>query len=1147
MPISDGITCIAGPNGCGKSNIIDAVRWALGEQSNKSLRAGAMAEVIFAGTQDLGPSSMAEVTLEFVRDKGPFPETMDGFDEISISRRLFSTGDSAYSLNGLRCRLKDITDLFIDTGLDRHGYAIVEQGKVKDIIQARPEEIRYLIEEAAEVGKFRIRRLDAIKRLEATAVNLERIMDLLNEVSRQRDDLKSQANKARRYQSVRDEINELTRLLWSHEIRSISVKQARLIQERQEIENRIVVFQKQGEEYENALKSCESRLGSLRQKMNETAKELGEARSRQLIAEKEIETVGKREQDISSTYDMLKDRIAQMGISHEEFLAKKSQEENELEILLLEISHISGEINSRSEQGEALRRQYEVIEGEYNRKRTGLFSMIGNQKAVEQRISSLEARKQEVVANTLKRKGDLAELSVLRMALQEKLDDLDASTLEKRSEKEALDVEIQGLEKKIRDSHSEIEEMTHHLVGLEKNHAQIVAKITMLDRIIAAGTRPIPPDLGRQNGTKRVGDAVRVKAGYETTVGRSMGSSLDYLIIQDHDEILQFPSIDAGGPGYIPKRPHVGDRGAGKTPWGDGVIAPLREFLDAHDGYEDVIEVLSQDMLVVEDINSAVALWNQGMRSCSLVTRDGTILEPSGVVRTTADMEKYAEGLKARAEKEEISGHLVSIGEQIADSKDRLFLLRQGAQELKLGLESAQGRDRALRKEFDVLLEKRHGDAREMERLDEREQSFVRDIGMWEGMLSRLSEDLAAIMSEKTLLDDGIGRMQEEIRELETGRVSAKQALDQVQGAIGSHSARKSEIEVNAASKHERLQGIEVERLSSEIGRDVSKIEELQNTKDAVVWALEKARTDLATAGEDAVRLEGIMSGLAPEYEDLSDRFTSMMQDRDECRERIAGLEKEKNEISLQDREQEIALAMSMERFRSRFAQEDLPDVPEGFNPDEARDKTGSLEARIEKMGQINFASLEAYEQVQARWDDLHRQYEDVVQASTRLREVIENIEKQSMKAFMSTFEQIRINFQELFSTMFGGGKADIVLTEGNPMDAGVEILACPPFKKLKSMSLLSEGEKTLCALSFVFALFKVRPSPFCILDEVDAPLDDANVIRFNRLIHSFSTDSQFIMVTHNRHTMEMADILYGVTFDAPGVSKVVSMVLQDV
>jgi chromosome segregation protein len=639
-----------------------------------------------------------------------------------------------------------------------------------------------------------------------------------------------------------------------------------------------------------------------------------------------------------------------------------------------------------------------------------------------------------------------------------------------------------------------------------------------------------------------------VKAGFETTVGRSLGSSLDYLIIKDHNEILRFPSIEAGGPGYIPQKPHVGERALITVPSADGVIAPLSDLLDAHAGYEEVVEALSRDMLVVEDINCAVVLWNQGMRSCSLVTRDGTIIEPSGVVRTTADMEKYAEGLKARAEKEEISGHLVSIGTQISDSRSRISILKQDFQGLKEALEAAQGRDRAMRKEVDALLEKRHGDAREMERLDERERSFVRDIEMWEGMLARIDEDLAAIISEKRLLDEGILRMQDEIRELETGRTAARQTLDQVLDAIGSHTAKKAEIDVKVALKRQSLQGIseQVEILTREIGRDASKIEELQNTKDAVVWALEKARADLEGAGEDAVRLESVMNSLAPELEDLTDRFNSMILERDECRDRISALEKEKNEISLKDREQEIALAMSMERYRSRFAREDLPDIPEGFDIEGARDRASGLEARIEKMGQINFASLEAYEQVQARWDDLHRQYEDVVQASTRLREVIENIEIQSIKAFMGTFEQIRTNFQELFSTMFGGGKADIVLAEGNPMDAGVEILACPPFKKLKSMSLLSEGEKTLCALSFIFALFKVRPSPFCILDEVDAPLDDANVIRFNRLIHSFSTDSQFIMVTHNRHTMEMADILYGVTFDVPGVSKVVSMVLQD-
>jgi len=1148
LPMADGITCIAGPNGCGKSNIIDAIRWALGEQSNRSLRAGSMSEVIFSGTQDLGPSSMAEVTLEFAREGGSFPQSLDGFDEVAVSRKLYSTGESVYSINGVKCRLKDITDIFLDTGLDRHGYAIIEQGKVKDIIQSKPEDIRYLIEEAAEVGKFRVKRVDAMKRLEATAANLERIRDLLTEVSRQRDDLKSQANKARRYQIVRDEINDLTRMLWSFEIRSIVERKGAVEKHRQEIEERLKVFWKQHEEYLTALKIQEGNLTSLRQKKDETTAALSEAHSKVLLAEREIDAVGRRRQDIADTCGMLETRIEQMGRTREDLLGKKSQELAELEKLEGDIAELLQEMNARMEHTEGLARGFTAAEGEYSQARARLFDAIGHVRAFEGRISSLETRRQEAVANCEKRVQDRSELEGKKLALQEKLDEYDRLISLKRAEKDALEAAIAGLDEKVRSLQNGIEKLSQEISSLEKTHAQALAKISMLDRIIKSSTRPIPPDLSKMDGAKRVADALRVKPGFETTVGRSLGSSLDYLIVQDHREMLEFKGIEESGPGCIPRTPHVERDAGGKRPSGQGVIAPLTELVEASAGYEDVICALSQNMVVVEDLRCAVALWDQGERSCSLVTRDGTILEPTGVVRNTAEMEKYAEGLKAKAEKGEMEKQVHALEGEIAEAGKKLDALRSEFQRLLEEMGAARGRERTLKAEVDGLVDRRHGESREMERLHEREQSFERDIRMWDEMAKKLVDDLAAIVSEKEKLDEGIEGMQEEVRLLDEKRLSAKQALDQAQAAVENYKARMGELNVMAAARRERIQGFEEQlgHISREMGKDAAKAEELRGTMDEVLRSLEKANADLEHAKGETARIEELLKSLMPEYDDLSERLSSLSQSRDECRETINLLEREKNEVSLKHKELEIALSMSMERFSSRFAQESLPEIPEGFDPEDARDRAARAEARIEKMGQINFTSLEAYDQVQARWDDLHRQYEDVVQASTRLKEVIASIEAQSMKAFTRTFEQIRTNFQELFTTMFGGGKADIVLTEGNPLEAGVEILACPPFKKLKTMSLLSEGEKTLCALSFIFALFMVRPSPFCILDEVDAPLDDSNVIRFNRLIRAFAKDSQFIMVTHNRYTMEMADILYGVTFDVPGVSKVVSMALQE-
>lgn len=1147
LPVADGVTCIAGPNGCGKSNIIDAVRWALGEQSNRSLRAGSMSEVIFSGTQDTSPGSMAEVVLEFVRDNGYFPKTLDGFDEVSITRRLYRTGESIYFLNSVRCRLKDITDLFLDTGLDRHGYAIVEQGKVKDIIQSRPEDIRYLIEEAAEVGKFRFKRTDAIKRLEATAGNLERVRDLLTEVSRQKDELKSQANKARRYQALRSEINTLTRVLWACEIRKITDKKEKLDGEMQELQQQEGSFENQCQEHTRAMEAFEAKLSGVCQKMDDARRGRDDAHSREQLAQGEIEANTKREQDIFSTLDMLQSRIEQMTRETREFLGKSEQDRHSLEQISRDVSHLEEEMDSRNIDLESAEKEYGVADGEYNQKRAKLFDAIGHSRATQQRIASLEARRHEAVSNAIKREADLTELRAGRLSLEAGLGGIEEEYARKKAQGESISTTLQSLGERVRELQSCTEDASHTAAGLEKSHAQLLAKLSMLDRIIRSSTLPPPECLPRNNGTRRVADALKVKTGFEETVGRSLGRSLDYLIVQDHDEILSLGGIEDAGPGYIPRSPHINRQEAKAVPEGQGVIACLKELVEAHEGYEEVVHALSRDMWVVEDMRCAFSLWKQGMRSCSFVTQDGVVLEPTGVVRTTAEMAKYAEGFKAKAEKEELSLQIVSLEQEIALAREKLGTLKEEMQRLRDEQESVRKQERSLREEMASLSERRNAVSRDLDRFSEREQSYLRDIEMWQEMSGKISGDLAAVLMQKEELDREIEAMQEEIKGLDGRRLAARQHLESAREAIRAQAARMGELKVAAAATRQRLEGIEeqLQGISRQIARDTEKKGELEETRAAVREALKKSRAHLQQLREEAKNYQEALERLTPEHEELSDTVASLSESRDECRDTLASLQRRKNDVLLKSKEQEIALSMSRERFASRFSREPLPDIPEGFSPDDARQKAQDLEARIEKMGQINFASLDAFEHIQARWDELHRQYEDIVQASERLKEVISNIEKQSVKAFMGTFERVRHYFQELFTVMFGGGKADLVLLDGNSPDSGVEILACPPFKRLKSMSLLSEGEKTLCALSFIFSLFQVRPSPFCILDEVDAPLDDANVVRFNRLIRTFAGDSQFIIVTHNRHTMEMADILYGVTFDVPGISRVVSMVLK--
>ncbi len=1138
------VTCIAGPNGCGKSNVVDAIRWAIGEQSARSLRAGAMSDVIFSGTQDTPPGGMAMVTLDFVRDNGYFPASLDGFDQVSISRRLFRTGESLYTINDVRCRLKDISELFLDTGLDRLGYAIIEQGRVKDIIQSKPEDLRYVIEEVAEVGKFRVKRHEAMRRLEATSRNFERIQDLLGEVDRQRSSLRTQAGKAKRYQVLRREINDRTRELWAFELCGIRQLRDALTGELMDITRRISEAEQRRQALSEEGQKAQARLTEIRQAMEGLTQALSATRSRLELATNDLEINSKRLQDISATLEMLSSRREQARRSLSQSGAQLEEQQQAQTALEQKIVQGETELKGHEERLAALRQELATQEATYDRTRGALFDAIGQARAGDQRMDSLKKRLQEVHLNTAKRQQELDALCEEQARLKSEALNL---TLELEVKQEALRDQRYCLERITREREElqvliDGESQTH--VRLEKTLAELKAKISMLERIInppqAQARNPVP----HLNGHRRITDGIMVKAGFEVTVGRSLGDVLDYVLIEDHEEVLRLPSLDGGSPGYVPRRPHTEYHGR-RAPEGEGVLGPLSDFIETRHEYADVMAFLTCDMVVVDDLARAVSLWKAGARDCDLVTRDGMILERSGVLRTTMESEKYAHILKAKAEKKGLEQEERRVEAALQATREGLVQATQHMRELK-GL-SGTTREQVQNLERELTgLQSRQGDIQgRLERMEGRRNSFANDIQMWRDLAGKVEADLAALGAHKGELDETIATLQAEVAALEGGRAASREVLERQQVRQQEKQRDLHGLKVEHASAGERIKALHerqaAQRKEQEI--DALKIEEITHTREQIESGMAQAKGHKASYAAEVERLERQTASLLPGQNTQEKLAREAQQTLEEWTARLRTLEQEKNGLHLRVREQEIASAMSQERLEARFGTE-LPELPQEFDPQRTRETIADLQTRVDRLGQINFASIEAYEEAQARWDDLHRQYEDLVQASERLKQVISSIERQSTREFMETFTRVRANFQEIFTTVFGGGKADIVLAEGPPMDAGVELVACPPFKRPKAMSLLSEGEKTLCAISFIFALFKVRPSPFCILDEVDAPLDEANVERFNRLIRGFARESQFIVVTHNRRTMEMADIIYGVTFDIPGISKVVSMSL---
>ncbi len=1137
------VTCIAGPNGCGKSNVIDAIRWALGEQSARALRAGAMGDVIFSGTRDVPPSSMASVTLEFVKDGGIFPASMDGFEAISVSRRLFRSGESTYEINNLKCRLKDIIDIFLDSGLDRQGYAIIEQGRVKDIILAKPEDIRHVIEEVAEVGRFRVKRTEAIKRLETTSGNLERIKDIITEIAKQRDSLKAQASKARRYQALKDRMNELTRLLWASEIREVLNKHQELSTQLGSVDEEIKSAKSAAEKEAAMFNKHSDKLNKMKLRIDEINLSLSDAKARHALSIAERDASTERMKDIQSTLLHLSSKIETAMAESDTSVNELKTAENEKSRLQQEESAIESTLTLLTDKEEKLSAELLSVSSEYDKSRSELFEKLGGSRLVDQRISYLNQRLNDMTSGISKRREELIELKAVIKEQKEILLNLDVKTRELEDKIRAVNEEILAVSRKRDLLSDEIEEKRKTLSEKEKMHAGMDARIEMLGRI--AGITHQATDNSGGKKLMRVADIIKVKEGFEDAAG-ALGDMLDYMIIEDHDKFLASGVSIASSPGFIPSKPHIENEEAGEMPVHESMLGSLRKFINAQKGYDALVEAITRRIYIVRDIKIAVMLWKKGHRSHDYITTDGIVLESNGVLRVNTEKDKYAEMFKARAEievqnrlkaeleieMEKIREAINASGEQLSDFNAEIINLSEKLSDLE--------------KERQSEIMSKQSLTDKIETNEKRTLDFIKDIKSWDDMTSGVKDEIKAAQEEKEGAENLLAELKEKLKRLEEKKLEAGSVLGRAQEEKNTVMDKLGRLRVDMASVLERIKGLNLQsqKRQMEMETDRQRAAEIAIKEKEITSMLENAEEVVINTLADIRTRELELEDVMPEYTKFCQETGEISEREQALKSGLSALEEKRNMLILEAKEQEIAERMMMERYTGRFGDETLPLIPDDFEIEASREEVAKLQGRVEILGQINFASIESYDETQARYDDFHAQYQDLILASERLRELISSIERESQKEFASTFAKVRANFQEIFTTMFGGGQADIVLQEGG-MDAGVDIYACPPFKKLKVMSLLSEGEKTLTAISFIFALFKVRPSPFCILDEVDAPLDDSNVERINRLIRTFSKDSQFLIVTHNKNTMEMADIIYGVTFDVPGVTKVVSMDLQ--
>ena len=1155
------VTAVVGPNGCGKSNIVDALRWVMGEQSARHLRGLQMEDVIFNGSESLLPTGMAEVSLTLDNEDGRGPVEYGNLSEIMVTRRLFRSGESEYFINKIPCRLKDITDLFLGTGVGNKAYSIVEQGRVEEIVNAKPEDRRSLIEEAAGTSKYKSRKLAAERKLERTQQNLLRVTDILREIERQIKSMELQAKKAERFKVLREELKQKEITLGSVQRSELEVTVAdyasKLNAAENHVLNQIARLRSQEAESEStklALLDTEQEISSLqenvfRQRMRIQAREqelgFGAKDLAQLLeagrkTEAEASDMRRRERTLLLEIEELKKaRASFVQLSLFEGVSLREQEKSVAE-LNQKIQNLRADVDRDKEK---------LIEAwnQVSRLRNDHQAKDKKREEVNRELTENESEraKWDLLLATWKQRGQDGKEALVTFLAQEEETRTTMSQLAERLRvesqiKEERDQALEALRERLQESKSK----WASLDALQRNYEGF-----------HAGVRAIMLKRDEEETIKGicglVAEVIESSADFEKALSAVLGDRLQYIIVQSHDEGIQ--AIDylkqgsSGRGSFIPRNVSRWQRRA--LPLGEPeVIAPLLEKVSIKEGYREVAEFLLGDVVVVQNLRAGLDLWRRNGFVNTLVTPEGEVIDPVGVVSGGSAASLEGNFLSQKRLMKELEISLASLEEQVQSELKELRLIEESidhTRELQASLSQEQRRLELgrVRVEHEIREAEREM-ARCAEALDlcRQEESHLSQV------LTSITEELVAIMTSvdrelerKEKEEQGLAIKQEILSQLENKLAQIEGQLTESRVRVAALGEKRENADLNLEN-YQKLQReliFQIQARARELFDSERRKGELEHWLQSTKSMLEEEKTELG-------KLEGILEKKRSAYREVSRRLGVLDATMSEQRAELVNAQEEKNRLQLAVSEKKIALEHLLENFREKFGLElEAGSVPEGSAEwvEELSNEIKDLRLRLERMGEVNLAAIGEFEELSGRYQFLGDQRQDLEKSVADLRQVITKLNRICRLRFRESFEEINEKFQDVFARLFRGGKARLALTdEADYLETGVEIVVQPPGKKLQSIILLSGGEKALTAISLLFGIFLTKPTPFCVLDEVDAPLDDANIDRFNHLVQELSPTSQFILITHNKRTMQSAQVLYGITMSEPGVSRVVSV-----
>ena len=1160
------ITCIVGPNGCGKSNIVDAIKWCMGEQSPSRLRGKHMEDVIFSGAEGRGPHGFAEVTLIFDNTDGLAPPEYTDYEEIQVTRRLDRQGHSDYLINRTPVRLLDVTNLFLGTGVGKRAYSVVEQGRIGFIVTSKPEDRRTMIEEAAGISKFRLSKRAAERKMEQTRQNLLRVTDIIGEIERSLASLKRQAQKAERYKRYKKEMRDLDLWVASHrylELRgetasvSISLSKASedvqvsrrtLVAREASVEAERVSLQRLGAEVERG----QARAYELDNSVRQLEGLIRQQRDRQgaLVERKELAT---RELDqLDTQREQLQREASEVRLSLGELEARETE---------------AGRLLAKVEQElEARKNTAKEAEAALDNARARLSEGRAHAAGASAVLQGYDARRAEVRDRLVRLEEEAQTLATREVELSQQRGEVEARMAGLRGGK-AQTTELQTeIETSLASSKRTLTQADADVEVLREKLAVTRSRLRSLNEIherfegVGAGAQAVMTAYADPAGApgRRIGlvaDRLECAPEHTRALGAALGGALEHLLVDDTDAGLQAAGFLAreqkGRATFLPRAPSGPPRVIPRFPIGAGVVGPLLSLITHSRADEAWVRYLLYDVLVVDTLHTAARFHREGFEG-KLVTLDGQALLPDGAVVGGAEDESAGHLLRLKREIRELEETVSSRAHELDRAVEEQGRLRAAIAERQAAIDAA--RVQAHDAELEILGSERDLRVVELEqrRLGQRREEIARAREEARASLAQIDRDEGETERELRSAEDHVADAESAARAAETVLVERRRVVDE-------QAAKATEVKVGATRSRERADRersmlAQLERSLAEVNaredrlREDVAITDRDQGQAAGRILLHQGR--LGETAHDAAVAREELSNQRARFDEAQMRLGQGEASLKELRSTIETQSTELNELTLRDRE----LSLSLEHLTEQVFDKHRVELTHALGDHHARPvpdagvtaRAEELQRLIDRMGEINLTAIEEYEENAERYEYLTGQRNDLEEALGKLDRAIRQMNRESRALFREAFAGINERFKRIYPMLFRGGKAELRLTDPHDMlETGVDIVAQPPGKRLGSLELMSGGEKALTAVALVFAIFQYKPSPFCLLDEVDAPLDEANIGRFAEAIQQMTDRSQFILITHSKRTMEFADVLYGVTMEQPGVSKLVSVELR--